>query len=1246
MNFESFEQEVLWTAYALGECSESDAKRLEEELKQSPEKRQWVQELQALAGRLESELSTEPTLSLTELQHVELQSTLDALSQTHTLDETSTVNESQEPCIAEPQVDTAEPQDTRRTLSWKWIVGSMSSLCAMLLILWSVQSPQFGPPVQMKTFPSRFARALPQQDASKSGKKSVHKAASSHESSLVPKNQRVISKPQSHFSTDKKNRPVPVDVLGQHAQFRVNRNRVATQLDEVKKRESKGKNEGKRVRRLTEKGQVNSGEHDQVAVKRKKKKSKKSTQKKADLRQVWQRSKKNTRLSNVSVGGGKFLILKKMRVTVQVDGLRARTIIDHIYYNPYARALQGTFKYTLPTRSSVSYYGMFIGQQPTRRPRFFSRKGTGLQLRKSAPQKMVRSVSRRSWGKLREARLVPAEKARQVYENITRRRIDPALLEQDAPNTFTGRVFPIPARGYNRVIFAYEQTLPQLAEQLVYRFRFPEQVAESIDFILESNGRNGAVQRTNLRSLRCASPVSKTYYRCMWEKNKPDRDAIFYFRPQRRDLSWVTGTDPVEKKRYLYMRSRVQLPQATRSYSAKQAVFMLDTSLSENPDLFAAHVRILRAVLKQNASTLKRFNILFFDVSASWLRPSGWIPNTAKERKLLLQKLEQIVLEGATHFDAALKKLARPTWSVQPKSALDVFVLSDGQSNWGNTRLRSRLHSFHKKHPYGAVRFFAYHTGIGSENQAFGLELTRRGGAVFSCLGASEIPRCARAHTRPAMQIQSVTLQGIGARELLIEGRQAQVYPGAWLTLASRYLRDGRATLVVKGTYLGKQITWSKTLNVRTEGELAPRAWAELTVSHLLALRKPSLKPLIVAYAQHFQIPNVHCSMLVLETDKEYKQYGLERLRKEKRVGDIARFLERQYVRLGTQRTQRSIWRELLLKSLKTDSKMSQRMRIQLKRILLSMLRFVPEKHFQFHVADSQTLWTKDAILSKSYLKKRLHTANRYDAFVDEARLRLKRDVGGAIRALSSIVELKPSDPRALRLVAYYLMGWKRPEEAAYLFLRVLQRRSFEPHAYRDVARTLVQMRRYLLAATLYEIVLKRTWHARFRNIRTLLREEYALLIQEALRTLPAGSRHRSILRRRKSYLGLYVRRSKLRVTVTWNTDNTDVDLWVYEPDGSTCSYRKRKTRNGGHLLQDMTRGYGPERYAVYGGRAGTYRIQLRYFGHSSTVFGNETHVWVRIVKNAGTPQQKVIEKNSILKRVKSKVNVAKIVLR
>ena len=52
-----------------------------------------------------------------------------------------------------------------------------------------------------------------------------------------------------------------------------------------------------------------------------------------------------------------------------------------------------------------------------------------------------------------------------------------------------------------------------------------------------------------------------------------------------------------------------------------------------------------------------------------------------------------------------------------------------------------------------------------------------------------------------------------------------------------------------------------------------------------------------------------------------------------------------------------------------------------------------------------------------------------------------------------------------------------------------------------------------------------------------------------------------------------------LRVTISWNTDATDVDLWVIEPDGTKVFYQNSNSKSGGELSEDQTQGYGPERY-------------------------------------------------------------------
>jgi len=229
-----------------------------------------------------------------------------------------------------------------------------------------------------------------------------------------------------------------------------------------------------------------------------------------------------------------------------------------------------------------------------------------------------------------------------------------------------------------------------------------------------------------------------------------------------------------------------------------------------------------------------------------------------------------------------------------------------------------------------------------------------------------------------------------------------------------------------------------------------------------------------------------------------------------------------------------------------------------------------------------------------------------------------------------------------LRLVGYYLMSWNRPSEASQLFFRVLERRSFEPHSFRDLARAMIKIQRYELAAALYEVLLVGAWDSRFKRVSTIAREEYALLIKQALKSKGLRPSLNTLLRRRLALLGLQVKPSKLRVTVTWNTDNTDIDLWVIEANGTKCYYKRKRTKNGGSLLDDVTRGYGPERYQNIGGRSGTYEVKLHFYGHSSNVLGNETHVSILIVLNAGSPTERIIEKNLVLRESKEVVTIGK----
>lgn len=93
--------------------------------------------------------------------------------------------------------------------------------------------------------------------------------------------------------------------------------------------------------------------------------------------------------------------------------------------------------------------------------------------------------------------------------------------------------------------------------------------------------------------------------------------------------------------------------------------------------------------------------------------------------------------------------------------------------------------------------------------------------------------------------------------------------------------------------------------------------------------------------------------------------------------------------------------------------------------------------------------------------------------------------------------------------------------------------------------------------------------------------------------------------------------RKDLRVTLTWDTDGTDVDLWVTDPNGEKCFYQHRATKIGGSLDTDVTTGFGPETFTLSRCIKGRYLIEVHYYSGSLPTFCK-----VEVVRKEGTPQE------------------------
>ena len=329
----------------------------------------------------------------------------------------------------------------------------------------------------------------------------------------------------------------------------------------------------------------------------------------------------------------------------------------------------------------------------------------------------------------------------------------------------------------------------------------------------------------------------------VWNGQGPGGDATFTFTPPQSQVQAISGRHGENGPNYVYARLRPDLKVAKATPFAKQAVFVLDTSLSEHPDRFDLNMKLLRKILEADPD-IERFNVLTFNVGCAWVEPKAWLKNTPADRDKVFARLDGLVLEGATDFSAALEELAsgagRPPLDGQ--SSLDVFVLSDGQITWGEADTNTLVSRFESQCPL-ATRFHCYRTGLGADNLELYTALTRRGGGIFNCFTPEELPAAAKAHRSQCLQVTSVKfVGGPMVNDVLVAGRRAAVYPGGDLIVAGKTNGTGRTQIVVEGTFLGKKFAQEYPIEVRSDSELAARGWGEIAVASLLALNDAKLE--------------------------------------------------------------------------------------------------------------------------------------------------------------------------------------------------------------------------------------------------------------------------------------------------------------------------------------------------------------------------------------------------------------------
>ena len=248
------------------------------------------------------------------------------------------------------------------------------------------------------------------------------------------------------------------------------------------------------------------------------------------------------------------------------------------------------------------------------------------------------------------------------------------------------------------------------------------------------------------------------------------------------------------------------------------------------------------------------------------------------------------------------------------------------------------------------------------------------------------------------------------------------------------------------------------------------------------------------------------------------------------------------------------------------------------------------------------------------YLDEKPSYANSSAFFLDAADMLFekgRRDL--ALRVLSNLAEMDLENRQVLRILGYRLLEANAPELAIPVFAKVQQLAAEEPQSWRDLGLAYAANKQYQAAIDQLNEVVIRKWDGRFRDIGIISLAELNAIVARANAQKLKMDTGRVDPRLLKN-LPL-----DIRAVMTWDADNSDMDLWVTDPNNEKCYYGHQLTYQGGRMSADVTQGYGPEEFSLRNAKPGKYKIQANFFGNRQQLVAGATTLQLRLTTGFGT---------------------------
>lgn len=913
------------------------------------------------------------------------------------------------------------------------------------------------------------------------------------------------------------------------------------------------------------------------------------------------------------------LRMHELKVTINVVGNLATTTMEMTFYNDLDRVLEGRFYFPLGEGLTVSRFALDMG------------------------------------GKLREGVVVPKAKGRKVFESVVRSMIDPGLLEWTKGNNFKARIYPVPARGYRKILVAYEQELSDSGRGFLYLL--PLAFRQRVDkFHLKAEVFRRRVKPRLGKGNRLVNFRFRKWRESWIAEHKatnylPNKQLAFLLPRTSAYRSIVVEQNPEDNKHYFYVHLKPEPVRVKKSMPNRICLLWdasgsaADRDLNKELELLGRYfsrvrnARVDLVLFRNRPSRARRFSI----------RNGNWAG--------LKARLQKVAYDGGTSLGAL--NLSR--------YSCDEFILvSDGISNFGSDEARL------------AAKPVITITSQLTAQHAYLKYVAQKTGGVFINLANTTVSAAL-----PLLQNRSFAF----LRAEFDQGQIAETWPSIRTVVRGDFslcgvLKSKRARIkLLFGT--GDKVRYTRTIELdqdkqKSDSGIVPRLWAQKKIAQL-DMRYEKNEKEITTLATAWGIVTRNTSLLVLERLSDYVKYRIEppqELRQKyyaalRQQDEALKKKQHSRIELVVARFNKlKAWYAkdfprdkppVIKRPKKSRNGGERRMEDGLRAPSTSSRRDLTangdrerrsggaaakkkekagnRRHGGIELKKwtpntpylRQLKKTSDRQLYAVYLSQKKEYKNSSAFFLDVSDHFLERKKKAlALRILSNIAEMELENPQLLRILGHRLTQLNLYQPAIHIFREVLKMREEDPQSYRDLGLVYNRAGKHQQAIDMLYTVVKKSWDRRFPEIELIVLNEINAII----------ARHPGLDLSRIDRRLIKAMPVDIRVVLNWDADNTDMDLWVTDPNKEKCYYGHRLNYAGGRMSRDFTQGYGPEEFMMKSAKPGVYRVEVNYYGNRQQVIAGATTVQLQLFLNYGRKNQLRKEITLRLKEKKEVVHI------